>query len=111
MYQAILSLQTVQWNRLARDVFRVEPERLDPMTVLDRVRRRKQNMALSALKKSPATATDGRGSRWSGRLPGRSRKIVGAREGLLSTRMACDGLRLAGKFVLHYYSPWKVLNQ
>ena len=39
IYQAIISLKKNQWRRLARDVFGIAPERLDPLAVLDRVRR------------------------------------------------------------------------
>jgi len=38
VYQAILSLSDETWNRLARDVFGVDPEHLDPLTMFDRVR-------------------------------------------------------------------------
>lgn len=39
VWQAIHSIQREQWEAIARDVFRVAPSRLDPETVLDRIRR------------------------------------------------------------------------
>jgi len=38
VYQALLSMSDDTWNRVARDVFDADPERLDPLAVLDRVR-------------------------------------------------------------------------
>lgn len=38
VYQAIRSLSDETWEQIARDVFGVEADRLDPLTVLDRVR-------------------------------------------------------------------------
>jgi len=38
VYQAIVSLREEKWNEIAREVFHIEPEGLDPMTVLDRIR-------------------------------------------------------------------------
>ena len=38
VYQAILSIQDHEWNQIAFDVFGVDPEHLDPMAVLDRIR-------------------------------------------------------------------------
>ncbi len=38
VYQAILSIRDEEWKQIARDVFGVDPEYLDPMTVLDRIR-------------------------------------------------------------------------
>ena len=39
VYQAILSIPDEEWKQIARDVFGVDPEYLDPMTVLDRIRK------------------------------------------------------------------------
>ncbi|MEX1096291.1 MAG: hypothetical protein WED34_09595 [Planctomycetales bacterium] len=36
--QAILSMSDETWNRIARDVFHVDPDHLDPLVVLERVR-------------------------------------------------------------------------
>ncbi len=38
VYQAILSIQDDQCNQIAREVFGIDPQHLDPMAVLDRVR-------------------------------------------------------------------------
>jgi hypothetical protein len=38
VYQAILSMRSHTWAEMASEVFGVEPDRLDPQTVLDRVR-------------------------------------------------------------------------
>ncbi len=38
VYQAIQSIRDEEWKQIARDVFGIDPEHLDPMTVLDRIR-------------------------------------------------------------------------
>jgi len=38
VYQAILSIRDEEWKQIACDVFDVDPEWLDPMTVLDCIR-------------------------------------------------------------------------
>ncbi|MCH7686339.1 MAG: hypothetical protein IH899_06620, partial [Planctomycetes bacterium] len=38
VYQAILSMSQAKWNEIACEVFHVEPNRLDPTLVLDRIR-------------------------------------------------------------------------
>ena len=38
VYQAILSMSQAKWNEIAREVFHVESNRLDPLTVLHRIR-------------------------------------------------------------------------
>lgn len=37
VYQAILSMGKDMWEQMARDVFGVDPDRLDPWTVIERV--------------------------------------------------------------------------
>ena len=39
VYQAILSLNDETWHAISHDVFTVEPEALDPLTVLGQVHR------------------------------------------------------------------------
>ena len=39
VYQAIVSLNENVWKKIAEEVFATDPERLDPMMVLDEVRR------------------------------------------------------------------------
>jgi hypothetical protein len=39
VYQAIVSMRADTWAQIASDVFCVEPDRLDPWTVLEKVRR------------------------------------------------------------------------
>ena len=38
VYQAIVSIERTQWQRIARDVFHADPDRLDPWQVLEKVR-------------------------------------------------------------------------
>ncbi len=38
VYQAILSMRADRWAEMASDVFGVEPDRLDPWSVLEKVR-------------------------------------------------------------------------
>ena len=38
VYQAILSISQAKWNEIAREVFHVEPNHVDPLTVLRRIR-------------------------------------------------------------------------
>ena len=38
VYQAILSMRRAKWNEIAREVFDVESDRLDPFILLDRIR-------------------------------------------------------------------------
>ena len=38
VYQAIVSMQSDTWVEMATDVFGVEPDQLDPWTVLEKVR-------------------------------------------------------------------------
>ncbi len=38
VYAALLSMRQETWDRMACDVFAIDPEQLDPLTVLDRIR-------------------------------------------------------------------------
>ena len=38
VYQAILSMSQAKWNEITREVFAEDPNRLDPLTVLHRIR-------------------------------------------------------------------------
>ena len=38
VYQALLSMRQETWDAMARDVFGCDPARLDPFTVMDKVR-------------------------------------------------------------------------
>lgn len=38
VYQAILSIQEEEWKQIAHDVFGADPEHLDPIAVLDKIR-------------------------------------------------------------------------
>ncbi len=38
VYQAILSMSQAKWNEIAREVFHVKPDVLDPLILLDRIR-------------------------------------------------------------------------
>ena len=39
VYQAIVSIREDQWSALAREVFQIESRQLDPLMILERIRR------------------------------------------------------------------------